>query len=259
MTQSSPLHDLTADDQAFSFVFASGARPDQAGLAALFDGTGLEGLPASLSHVPGEAEGWVEILASGLTFDVRGLSPASGTACIVPRHDYGFAPGTVAQALGGRGGAISLGPAGHIAAGAALAPVIRTMAGLAANLAARLPVCAVLWPPARSAMEPGYFVRIVLNWLAGGAFPALGLTALEAAPDGSVASLGLAFFTGVEMQLEAGPDRDAAADFKLAIRVVDYLVTNGVPAGDAQIQVDNHALVLERSRQGKRVWVWRAD
>ncbi|WP_260923592.1 hypothetical protein [Novosphingobium sp. 9] len=66
----------------------------------------------------------------------------------------------------------------------------------------RLPVVAVGWGPAETLMDPSYFARIVMNWLGGGAFPVLGLTAIAVASDGSVASRGLAHFTGQELQLQ---------------------------------------------------------
>ncbi|MBT0669086.1 hypothetical protein HT136_11995 [Novosphingobium profundi] len=258
MQASIPGQPCAVQEEAFAFVFPPGMRPDLERARAIFEEGGQEGLIASLSHVPDPSEGWMEILSSGLTFDVRGLGPAPAQVLATTAHAYGFASGAAAAAWQD-GEAITLGPAGHIAAGAGLAPVIRTMAGLAANIALALPVSAVVWPPARSAMEPAYFARIVLNWLGGGVFPALGLTSLATGPDGSVASSGLSFFTGWEMQLEAGRSADPAADFKLALRVVDYLVANGVPREDTGITIGSENLVLEPSRQGRRLWVWRSQ
>ncbi|GAM06970.1 hypothetical protein [Novosphingobium sp. MBES04] len=245
-------------DEAFALVFAPGTRPDLATIRRIVEEGGNDGLVARLSHEPPAEEGWVEILASGLTFDLRGLAPAEAGPLPASSQRYGFAPaGKDAPTMPGE--AVILGPAGHIAAGAGLAPVIRTMAGLAANLALHLPLREVLWPPARSAMEPAYFARLVLNWLAGGAFPALGLTSLARAPDGSVASEGLAFFTGAEMQLEAGPKGDPVADIKLAVRLVDYLVANGVPPGEVDVSIGGEQLVLEPAGQGRKIWAWRSE
>lgn len=258
MTALRPGSEAVAADPAFILAFPSGSRPDRDTVEALFASDGLDGFSAVLSHLPAPEQGWVEILASGLTFDLCGLQPASAILCPDAPHHYGFAS-VEPMVPAGEAEAIRLEPAGHIVAGAALSPVIRTMAGLAANLASHLPVSAVLWPPARSVMAPDYFVRLVLNWLAGGTFPALGLTSLACGSDGSVASVGLGFFTGIEMQLEAGQRGDRAADFKLAVRVIDYLVEKGVPSGEEVVTLGGEALLFEPSRQGKRVWVWRAD
>ncbi|MFD2136398.1 hypothetical protein ACFSLT_16960 [Novosphingobium resinovorum] len=112
------------------------------------------------------------------------------------------------------------------------------MMGLAANLALELPVRAVGWAPAQTWMEPRYFCRSVLNWLGGGAFPALGLTALLQAEDGSLASRGLAHFTGQEVQLEGRRGEAAADTVKLAVRVIDQLVRRGAswnPCGSTPV------------------------
>ncbi len=247
-----------AQENAFSFALPRGSRPDQAEIRSWFAQDGREALPASLSHISDPEEGWVELLASGLTFDLQGLVPAPSRLLDPPAHVYGFPPGREIDDWN-EFEVVSLAAAGHVAGGAGLAPVIRAMAGLAANLALSLPVSAVLWPPAHSAMEPAYFARSVFNWLAGGAFPALGLTSLVAAPDGSIASVGLSFFTGMEMQLEAGPEGDRVRDMKLAVRLADYLVARGIPETETGIRLDTQELVLEPSRQGRKVWGWRSE
>ena len=48
-------------------------------------------------------------------------------------------------------------------------------------------------------MAPAYFMSAVRAWLVGGAFPALGLTALREEQDGALHSEGLALFTGYEV------------------------------------------------------------
>ncbi|MFD2579415.1 hypothetical protein ACFSTD_14295 [Novosphingobium colocasiae] len=112
------------------------------------------------------SEGWAEILVSGLAFDLSGLQPAPAAPARPFDHAYGFA----ADVPDGLREAVLLVPSGHISAGAALAPVVRAMVGLAANLVLNLPVVAVQWHPARTVIEPRTFVRIIMNWLSGGAF-----------------------------------------------------------------------------------------
>jgi hypothetical protein len=240
-----------------SLLFHEGERPGAEAVAAVIAESRASGLPARVSHRPAGEE-WVELLASGLTFDLTGLVP--GQPSLPPRvdHPFGFGPFGLGEALpAGLDEAIELVPSGHIVAGAALQPILRTMMGLAANLAIGLPVRAVAWGPARTVMEPRYFTRMVLNWLAGGAFPVLGLTALLRGADGSVASRGLAHFTGQEMQLEAREGESPADTAKLAVRVIDHLVREGRIAAPVRIGTGADALLLEPSQVGRLVLVWR--
>ena len=61
-----------------SLVFAKGRRPDTSALQALAGSAHVEhGGPAfSISHMADASQGWVEVLAEGLTFDCAGLAPA---------------------------------------------------------------------------------------------------------------------------------------------------------------------------------------
>lgn len=231
-------------------LFETGSRPTADDIAGLFE-TG--GALARISHRPKNDEGWVEILSSGLTFDMCGLAPEVCSSPLQARHVYGFEqpPPDFARLEG-----IEIAPGRHIVAGRAMLPVVRTLAGLAAGLALQLPVVAVVWHSAGTVMAPAYFARIVMNWLGGGAFPALGLAALVPAPDGSVASQGLAAFTGQEFQLEAHPGEAPAETIKLAIRVADYLVRHGAMARPAPIE-GGGGLFAEPSQVGNLVWIWR--
>lgn len=236
-----------------SLLFPAGLRPTQDDVVCLLEASADTGLAAHVSYRPAEDMGWLELLVSGLTFDLRGLAPGEEAEACPVEHRYGFEGALPSGDLE----AVELVPSGHIAAGAALEPVLRIMAGLAANLTLNLPAVAVSWHSARTAMEPRYFSRIVLNWLSGGAFPALGLTALVAGPDGSVASHGLAHFTGQEMQLEGRADEPQAETVKLAIRLVDYFVRNGRAEEPQAIEAGDQRLLVEPSKAGKVVLVWR--
>ena len=236
----------------FLLLFPAGLRPGGEDIARLFDAP-ESSISARVSHRPDPAAGWLEVLSSGLTFDLKGLSPAEPVPMDAPPYAYGFERGRPGGALE----AIALVPSGHVAAGAVLEPVLRTMVGLAANLALNLPVVAVAWQPAQTIMDPAYFSRIAFNWLSGGAFPALGLTALIPAADGSIASLGLSHFIGQEMQLEAEAGEPQAESVKLAVRLVDYLARHGPLTAPVTIEQVGGTLLAEPSRAGKRVWVWR--
>lgn len=235
-------------------LFPAGARPTVDDIVRLLDAP-ESGMAVRISHRPPAEEGWLELLASGLTFDLRGLSPSAAVPHEPMPHAYGFPETRTEEALE----ALSLVPSGHIAAGASLGPVLRTMLQLAANLANRLEAGAVQWRPAGTVMEPRYFSGAVFNWLTGGAFPALGLTALTPASDGSVASTGLSHFIGQEMQLEGRAGEASNESVKLAIRLVDYLVRHGPLNENHEIPTDAGILLAEPSRVGKRVWIWRAQ
>lgn len=206
-----------------SLLFATGDRPRASGIARLIEAPEPGDPPARISHSAGTEDGWTELLASGLTFDLRGLAPASAAA--PPPADYFFGlPPDVARF---EFEAVTLQPTPHIAAGAALLPVVRVMTGLAARLS-RLPaVKAVCWHPAASWMDPTYFRRLIGAWLAGGAFPALGLTVLRPTGDGFVQSRGLSFFIGQELELQDVGDGNAGAAIKVGVRIVDGLVRGG--------------------------------
>ncbi|GGZ10392.1 hypothetical protein [Novosphingobium colocasiae] len=239
-------------EAGLSLLFAAGERPDAAQMAGVLAQAGDAGMGAAITHVSPPSEGWAEILVSGLAFDLSGLQPAPAAPARPFDHAYGFA----ADVPDGLREAVLLVPSGHISAGAALAPVVRAMVGLAANLVLNLPVVAVQWHPARTVIEPRTFVRIIMNWLSGGAFPALGLTALTRAEDGSVASSGLAYFTGQEVRIEGRSDEAPADAIKQAIRVVDFLARIGPLDRPCPVE-GMPGLIAEPSQYGKLVWVWR--
>lgn len=237
---------------AVSLYFAAGQRPSAETIAALLDEYG-GAIMARISHRPPDRDGWLELLASGLTFDLAGLAPTLPSPPKVCVQTHGFDQAPLLEGLEG----IDLLPGGHIAGGAGLAPIIRTQAGLAASLALKLPVAAIGWQSAQTLMEPRYFAQIVVNWLAGGTFPALGLTALLRGQDGSIATRGLARFLGSEMQLEGSAEETPADTLKLAIRVVDYLVRQGAMTETREIDSPRGRLLLEPSQAGRQLWVWR--
>lgn len=217
---------MTDDDSGrrqagVSLLFARGSRPDADTVAALAEGGG-EVVSFSISHRPAVHPYWLELLALGLTFDLQGLAPGVPADSSAAAHAFSL---PLADTRGLE--ALTLRPGPHLVSGSTLLPVIRAMAALGCELA-RLPgLVAIGWEPARTAMTPDYYGRVVGAWLKGGAFPGLGMTALARSRDGSVQSDGLAFFTGFEILLAplAGePPADAA---KLALRVIHDLVENG--------------------------------
>lgn len=238
-----------------SLLFAVGARPAVSDIESLLAPPGEIGKIARVSHRPLNAEGWLELLASGLTFDVQGLAPGRGAQVQPPGHLYGLPQDLGKFAFE----AISVVPGSHIAAGAALLPVVRVMMRLAAGLAAELPVRAVCWNPAQAWMDPKYFGRIMKHWLSGGPFPSLGLTALRRREDGAVESSGLAFFTGQELCVTEHDEAAGSETMKLAARVIDRLVAHGpLEQSETFAGLEGERLIAEPSPDGRYVVVTKA-
>lgn len=186
-----------------------------------------------VSYLPEPDEGWLELLAMGLTYDISGLAPLAAAGSSTPEHFYGIDAACAGQPLE----AVRLVPGEHISSSRMMMPVLRILAGLGAELA-RLPgLQAVGWETARSWMAPAYFMSAVRAWLAGGAFPALGLTSIRRKDDGAMASVGLALFTGLEIELAplAGEAPQDAA--KLFARSIHQLVQSAEPARELLVDL----------------------
>jgi hypothetical protein len=133
-----------------------------------------------------------------------------------------------------------------------MVPVVRTMAGFAAAIALPLAAKVVCWHPARSWMEPGYFTRLVTSWLAGGPFPALGLTAIRSREAGGVESVGLHYFAGQEVEVAAVAGEPRQETVKLAVRVIDHIVHHGPLTARHGLQgPSGEALEVEASQEGR--------
>ena len=200
-------------------LFAKGARPTAADVAKLAVGSGT----FAVVFEPPPDEGWVEALITGLSFEIAGLAPSPAARVPAIAHAYGFAAAPRWDAL--EPVLVRAGP--HLAGGEAMLPVVRASVAVAAALAGAAGAQAVAWLPARVAMSPEHFTQASRAWLSGGAFPALGLTALTPGEDGALASEGLGFFIGQELRVEesaAGSPGDRA---KLAVRLIDRLVRDG--------------------------------
>lgn len=212
----------TSASLALTLHFLPGQRP------AAGDIVRLAGRPAETtgfapSFLPPEGDGWLELIAMGLTYDVSGLFPAGAAPAIDAEHFYGFE----ASGREPRLEAVRVVPGPHLTAGRPPIPVIRVLAGLGAELA-RLPgLRAIGWQSASSAMSPAYFMSAVRAWLVGGAFPALGLTALFPAGDGTIRSEGLALFTGLELQVEPVAGETPQELAKFAALAAHVLVQSG--------------------------------
>jgi len=170
-----------------------------------------------------DINGWVELLANGLTFDMTGLAP--GRSDLLPSlvHTYGLPEG--ADLSGSE--AITIMPGPHISGGGAMFPVLRCLAWMAALLSELPGVEAVAWHPARSCCDARYFRSGVLRWIEGGVFPGLGLAAIAPTSDGGLQSEGLSLFIGQEVYLSPELAADRATGGKTALRLLNWLVENG--------------------------------
>lgn len=170
------------------------------------------------------ARGWLELLVDGLTFDLLGLAPGPAVAAPARRHHFGLRSGAADQTE-----AIGIAPGPHLSGAANSIPVVRSLMRLAATLAGSCDGAhAAVWAPTASAMGRDLFIRFIESWLAGGPFPALGLTAVVERPGGLLGSDGLTFFTGQELVLDQPLSEDRVAGTRLLIRLIDTLV--GQPA-----------------------------
>ena len=235
---------------AASLLFAAGERPDVQAVGALAQSTS----GFSVSHDPGADAGWLELLASGLIYDLKGLAPGPEAEPPPRRHEFGLP----ADFYEGRLEAVTLQPGPHLAEGATMPPVVRTLAGLAAQLSALPGVHAVAWQPALTWCAPQFFRDSVTRWLEGGVFPGLGLAALVPTTDGGLRSQGLALFTGQELELDPDVADNPAGAAKVGLRLMHWLVEHGRLTGPETLPgPEDQRFQLDPSTDGRFVRVWR--
>ncbi len=240
-------------------LFSAGSRPSANDVERLLvdlskkpRGRGLASIRIVSNN--GEDQGWLELLAKGLTFDLSGLAPAASREVPPSRHKFGLPSGFTE----GQFEALALLPGPHLAGGGKMLLVVKAMAAVAGELAQGLGAQAVCWLPAGSWMDPGYFERAICNWNAGGAFPALGMTGVLTQSNELIESDGLAFFNGQEVQIEPRLGEPAVETVKLAVRVIDHLVHLGpLSLPDNLTGPDGTPMRLEPSADGRRVKVIR--
>nr|WP_166175767.1 hypothetical protein [Altererythrobacter segetis] len=247
---------------AVSLLFAAGRRPEAAairdfaqrhgGFAISFDPS-VDRATAT-APIDDQGQDWLELLASGLTFDLVGLRPGPPSEPPPCVHAYALAANAEAAGLE----AITMRPGPHLAGGHTMLPVVRSLAWLAATLSEIEGVEAVAWQPARSWSGPAYFRGGVLRWIEGGVFPGLGLTALAVTPDGGMQSEGLSLFAGQDLRIEPELMLDKAEGAKIGVRLIDFLVEAGpIDAPQRVTGPDGQALRLEPSANGRFIRVWR--
>lgn len=231
-----------------ALAFNSGQRPDAEALVDLAAQDGKT-MPFAVTHIAAGSDNWVELLTGGLAFDCRCLAPEAHTA-----------PEKGATLLGladvPAGEVITLEPAPHIAEGRGLMPIVRALAGLGAELCLLPGVTGVYWRPAHCWMTPKYFAGVISEWLKGGPFPGLGLTSLRHAEGGAMVSVGLDYLIGQELHFEPNRRLAPAAIARIAVRLVNDLVTSGPLQRPAQLRGPEGELVEVRpSPDGRQLQV----
>lgn len=229
----------------FALHYAGGQRPSLVDLRRAAEASG----EFAVTFEPGADAGWAELLITGLTFDVAGLAPGSAEPMPAIAHRFGLADAWSEVTHE----AIVIRPGAHLAGASAMLPVVRGAAALAAALAVQTGAAAVAWIPARSAMGRDYFGAVIGEWLGGGAFPALGLTALVPSAAG-LESEGLRFFTGAELEVVAAPVGDLARAGRVAMRMIHQLVSHGpLTAATRLTGPDGELLLAEPVDGGSKV------
>lgn len=245
---------LSSPTPALILHFAQGMRPNVDAILRLA-ARPAEGTSFSVSFMPEPDEGWLELFAMGLTFDLHGLEPFKGEAIDPGTHYFGLTQSDYADRTGE---AMRLTPGPHLAGSAAMLPVIRVLAGLGSELS-RLPgLEAVGWEPAGTRMAPSYYMSSVRAWLAGGAFPALGLTALTARADGGVASEGFALFTGFDVVIEPLVGESTADCAKLAVRAMHHIMQSGTQDIGLVTDSAGRPLNADEPARDRILRLWRA-
>lgn len=247
--------------KGISLLFASGKRPDSGAIAefaARSPEVSLTHDPAD-SHHSDEGEGfggrrWVELLRSGLTFDLVGLAPGEPTPIPETEHCFDFPDRETLLSCE----ALQLLHGPHLAGGEHSPPVVRGLLALARDLVHHFEhLQAVAWPQSRSVIGRRYFESTITAWLDGGAFPALGLTAFAQTGEGALQSLGLEYFIGQELCLEPPLTADKLAATRLGIRLINQLVLMGGIDGDERVVgPDGSNLILRLSDDRRLIRVW---
>lgn len=227
-------------------LFGNEARPTAAEVRAAMCGAGV----GMVSHDPAESQAvvvssdWLEVLVDGLTFDLLGLAP--GRSLIMPEalHCFGLSGASMAGC-----GAVGIAPGPHFTGAANAMPVVRTLLRLGAALAPQWGECiGAVWHPAGCLIRRDIFVSLIAGWLAGGPFPALGLTAVTERPGRRLGSDGLAFFTGQELVLDAALSVDRPSATRLLTRLVDHVVGRPPLSGEEVVVLDEGSQLRLASR-----------
>ena len=239
---------------ASSLLFAPGGRPASRALDAAAQASNSFGVSFDPGGESGLQEGWVELVANGLTFDLTGLAPGAPDHRPQCEYVFGMNPAKMPSDCE----AITLVPGPHLTSGMMVFPVVRLLASLTAQLAGALNARSVAWHSARSCCAADYFTQGVNHWIEGGVFPGLGLTALNTNGRDGLESEGLALFTGQELQIPRATYDDPVEAVKVALRIVNWLVEHGrIDSVESFTGPDGAPLWLEPVENSAILRLWR--
>lgn len=236
-----------AEQARFTIAFDPALRPTLAELAEIGRSVAHAGAGFSATAFSTGAEVRAELLVQGLAFDCQGVRPS----------DPASTPETGAKVGIDRlpqGASLAIVPGPYIGRTANLLPVIKAMAGVAARIANLRGVLAIHWQPAQAWIDPAYFIRVITEWIDGGAFPALGLTMLQPQGDRLV-SQGLGFFIGQEIEVPLADPRQLEKTAQIALRLIHELVTHGPIAEPTEFDTVGGRIIAVPVERGKLVQV----
>lgn len=163
-----------------------------------------------------------EIAYCGVTFLVF-ISHESGKFSGFKEMFYSYDSAEIQSGLN-----IALGA--HVTGGERVPAIIRTLLDLAQKLGKSCHSQAALWRPANMVSGFDYFEQVVIEYLAGGAFPVLAMVNFKSGPKGVIKTDGLTILCGQELQIES-ETLDDANMMQRAVRVAHDLAVNG-PVND---------------------------
>ncbi len=257
--------------RGLSLLFAPGTKPDRSAIRTFVE----QNAKTRISHdsaagvpylrVIGEGKrrvsdadtghACIELLREGLTFDCVYANADGGQFAASGKHRFDVSQELDLQQLEW----ITLSRGTHLAGGGRAIPVVRSLLAIANDFIHYFNgVEAVHWSVADAAIGTRFFESTVSAWLDGGPFPALGLTVFEERSDGSLESLGLAYFIDQEIRIERELAEDKLAATRLGIRLVNQLVLLGkIVQTESIVGPDGNRLLLKPSRDGNFVRVSR--
>ena len=240
MTEPRKVHEAPG----FQLLFAQGERPDHPAIA---DFIGDDGQIA-IVHEDRE-EGVIELLDSGFTFDLVGLVPTHRIPAIEAENLFDVERSPDRSGLE----ALLLKPGQHLSGGSHLQPVMRKLVDVACRFVRHFDnLVAIGWTPASSAMGAQYFDSVASDWIGGGPFPALGLTAFREGTDGSIESVGLTHWIGQEIRIEPPLSTDRVEATRLGVRLVNHLVDAGPVEGAERLTAPDGGPLVLRGTAGER-------
>lgn len=237
--------------------FDAGADCDRAIVARQLESAGLLAGHMSkiggASSVGGHAVPDYELLLDGLTFDAFVYAPPVRGAPEYPAQSGQFSAGELDARC-----ALLIIPGPHLDGAPRSLPVVRGQWRLAARVCEALPQVTIAgWPPSGTLLAANAFSACATGWTAGAPFPAWGLITLRPAMGSALQSMGLAYFIGQELRIEADLATDADHITRLGLRIAEMLAHRG-PLEQVELFAgpDGGAVRLEPSANGRFVRVW---